>query len=145
MSFTLHRCIWDIPNLDHREFRILSYFAFVADDKSFLAYPKIETVAEKCQCSVRAVQRALAKLLSREDNIIFTVNRRGGRNTTTYQMYFPGMEPKAEKRKADVISFEKHIAKKRRERGPTTKKLAAELQKTNGRVDTLFEDKEIAQ
>lgn len=135
MSFTLQRHIWGIPKLSHVEFRILSCYAYHADNSTFLAYPSVKTVARECQCSISTVQRALNRLLTREDNVLFTTNRKGGRQATTYQMLFPGMET-AQKQKSTVISFEK----KRRERGPSTKKLAAELQKTNHRVDTLFQE-----
>lgn len=135
MSFTLHRHMLEIPNLTDREFRILFCYAHHADNATFLAWPSVKTVARECQCSPRSVQYTINKLLAREDNIFFTSNRSKGRSSTTYQMFFPGME-KVEKQKSTVISFEK----KRRERGPSTKKLAAELQKTNHRVDTLFQE-----
>lgn len=138
MSFILQRCIWEIPpeTLSDKDFRILSYYAFIADDQSFLAWPKQETVAQKCNCSTRTVRRTLSKLQVRDDNIIFTVNRKGGRAATQYEMCFPGMEPKVEAKKRRIISFEE----RRRTRGPSTKKLAADLQRTNARIDTLFQE-----
>lgn len=137
MSFILQRHVWEISpeTLSDKDFRILSYYAFIADNNTFLARAKNETVAKHCNCSVRTVQRSLSKMLNREDNIIFTTNRKGGHTSGYLQMCFPGMEPKVEANKRRIISFEN-----RRARGPSTKKLAADLQKTNGRIDTLFQE-----
>lgn len=67
------------------DFRVLSYLTFCSKTGSYQSFPKVSTIAEKCQSSVSSVKRSLKRLLDRK--LIEKASRKGG-GAVIYQFSF---------------------------------------------------------